>query len=250
MEQLIQIKTNEKGIEVVSALELYCFLGYDRSQWARWYKKNIIDDDFFTEGVDYQTLDIMSNGNKSFDFAITTDLAKELSMMARNEKGKQAREYFIKRDKALTAVENHVANQPIDFNDPDTVLKLAQNWAEETKRRIAAEKQLEIQKPKIEYVEKLLTSQTSFSTTEVAADLGMSAIKLNKELLSKGIIRRLSTGDVLTAKYLNRGYEYMLPIQKDGQTKRQLRWTERGRAFLNWTLGNKQYSEQTQLKLN
>lgn len=247
MEELLRITEREDGVKTFSASELYQFLGYDKSQWSRWYKKNIVDDEFFVEGVDYQTFDIVSNGNTTKDFEITIDFAKEISMMARNEKGKQARLYFIECEKvAKRKIDQHSG---IDFNNPDTVLKLAQNWADEHKKRIEAEKQLRIQQPKVEYVEKLLASKTTFSTTEVAADLGISAIKLNKALIDLGIIRRLSTGTVLTAKYLDRGYEYMLPIEKDGETKRQLRWTERGRAFINWKLGNKDYKEQTELEL-
>jgi anti-repressor protein len=58
---------------------------------ARWYKKNIEEDAYFTNGVDYIPLDMMSNGNQTKDFQITVEMAKELSMLARTEKGKQAR---------------------------------------------------------------------------------------------------------------------------------------------------------------
>lgn len=247
MEELLRITEREDGVKTFSASELYQFLGYDKSQWSRWYKKNIVDDEFFVEGVDYQTFDIVSNGNTTKDFEITIDFAKEISMMARNEKGKQARLYFIECEKvAKRKIDQHSG---IDFNNPDTVLKLAQNWADEHKKRIEAEKQLKLQQPKVDYVDKLLTSQTTFSTTEVAADLGVSAKKLNKMLIDAGVQRSLMNGYVLTAKYLGKGYEYMhIPQNTDG-TIRQLRWTERGRAFVNWKFGNKEYKEQTQLEL-
>lgn len=91
--------------QTVSAKVLYDFLEYDKSQWSRWYRKNIEEDSFFNEGTDYIPLDIMSNGNETKDFQITIEMAKELSMMARTEKGKQARQYFIKLEKQWNSPE-------------------------------------------------------------------------------------------------------------------------------------------------
>lgn len=62
---------------------------------------NIIDNGFAFESVDYQALDIMSNGNKTTDYALSIDFAKKLSMMTRTEKGEQARQYFIECEKQL-----------------------------------------------------------------------------------------------------------------------------------------------------
>lgn len=145
--------------------------------------------------------------------------------------------------------ELEIKNNKIDFSDPNTVLQLAKNWAEEQEKRIAAENQLKIQEPKVQYVEKLLKSETTFSTTELAADFGMSAKRLNKELIHKKVIRKLREGYVLTSAYLGKGYEYMLPIEKEGASMRQLRWTERGRAFIHWKLGITKELNPTQGKL-
>lgn len=98
--QLIAIK-NENGKQLVSARELYEFLGFDKSQWARWSNKNIAEETFFAENEDWTRLDIMSNGNETVDYVITIDMAKELSMLARTEKGKQARKYFIECEKTV-----------------------------------------------------------------------------------------------------------------------------------------------------
>ena len=100
---LLPINENN-GKRAVNARDLYLFLGYDKSQWARWYTTNIINNDFAEEGVDYQTFDTMSNGNATKDFALSIDFAKELSMLARNEKGKQARRYFIACEEKLKEV--------------------------------------------------------------------------------------------------------------------------------------------------
>ncbi len=98
MQELIKV-TEENGQQLVSARELYDFLGYDKSQWSRWSNKNIVNEDYF-----YQSFDTMSNGNLTTDYIITIDVAKELSMMARTEKGKEARQYFINCEKKLKEI--------------------------------------------------------------------------------------------------------------------------------------------------
>lgn len=115
MESLIKITTNEQGSSVVSARELYQYLGYNTSQWKRWYEKNISKNEFAIENFDYQTLDIMSNGNATKDFALTIDFATKLSMMAKTEKGEEVRDFFIAlkknyQPKTLSPAEQLLAN--------------------------------------------------------------------------------------------------------------------------------------------
>ena len=47
MNELIKVEINENDEQVVNAKELYDFLGFDKSQWSRWYKTNILDDELF-----------------------------------------------------------------------------------------------------------------------------------------------------------------------------------------------------------
>ena len=99
--ELIKISQNDKGQKVVSAKDLYLFLGYDKSQWSRWFKKNIVENQFAFENEDWVGFDTMSNGNVKTDFALTLDFAKRISMMARTEKGEEVRKYFIECEKQL-----------------------------------------------------------------------------------------------------------------------------------------------------
>lgn len=95
MGELIKIQEHN-GNKAVSARELYEGLGFDISNWAKWYKKNITDNQFALEGEDYIQL-VLST--RTIDFALSIDFAKKLSMMARTEAGEKIRQYFIEVEK-------------------------------------------------------------------------------------------------------------------------------------------------------
>lgn len=98
MKDLIKITTNEKGQQLVSARELHEFLEV-KSKYADWIKNRIRKYDFI-EFEDFITVSkILENGGKEYDHALTIDMAKELSMVENNDKGKQARKYFIECEK-------------------------------------------------------------------------------------------------------------------------------------------------------
>lgn len=89
--------------------------------------------------------------------------------------------------------------------------------------------------PKADYTDKIVSSESYFSPTQVAAVFGMTAKALNKFLLDKNVIRRIGDNEyTLKAKYLNKGYEYYRPVKiSDTKTTRHLCWTELGRAFIH-----------------
>ena len=92
-------------IRAVDARELHTFLevGRDFSNWI----KDRIDQGMFSEGKDY-VLTLTKTGVRSNvvqkDYAISISMAKELSMLERNEQGKLARQYFIECEKRLIAI--------------------------------------------------------------------------------------------------------------------------------------------------
>jgi phage anti-repressor protein len=92
--QLPQI-IKHNGKQAVSARELYKTLGFNKSQWSRWSKKNITSNSFAIENQDWTGFDTMSNGNEVTDYVLTIDFAKRLAMLARTESGERVRKYFI-----------------------------------------------------------------------------------------------------------------------------------------------------------
>lgn len=93
---LIQISTSNVGgelIETVNARELHKFLE-SKQEFANWIKNRIAQYGF-VEGQDFTVDKTIIGRATQIDYYISLDMAKELSMVERNEKGRQARQYFI-----------------------------------------------------------------------------------------------------------------------------------------------------------
>lgn len=102
--QLIPVFAGEiAGVsaQLVDARTLHIFLE-SKQRFADWIKNRINDFDF-DENTDYTVHKIMTQYNQldRIEYYLTLDMAKELSMVERNAKGKQARRYFIECEKRL-----------------------------------------------------------------------------------------------------------------------------------------------------
>ena len=110
MMELIKIKTNENGEQLVSGRELHEFLEVG-TKYTQWFDE--MTKYGFVENVDYSTLNELSEKKEGSRFvkrtiinhAMTLDMAKEISMIQRTEKGKQARLYFIEVEKEYKEVQ-------------------------------------------------------------------------------------------------------------------------------------------------
>lgn len=96
--------SNEK-ILLCDARELHLFLGV-RKDFSSWIRERIADYGFI-ENEDFILLTHFGEqrkgrgGHNRKDYHLTIDTAKELSMVERNEKGRQIRRYFIECEKKL-----------------------------------------------------------------------------------------------------------------------------------------------------
>lgn len=97
MNQLINITQNDNNESVVSGRELHEFLEVE-SNYTTWF--NRMTEYGFTEEIDFiPILEKSSGGRPSQDHALKLDMAKEISMIQRTAKGKEARQYFIQVEK-------------------------------------------------------------------------------------------------------------------------------------------------------
>ncbi|PTM24851.1 toxin Bro [Lacticaseibacillus rhamnosus] len=108
MNELIKTIRRDDGTIAVSGRELHDFLEVD-TPYTQWFDRMI--DYGFTENTDFKGLSRKSEkpigGRPRIDHVMTLDMAKEVAMIQRTNKGKQARQYFIsveKRYKQLAAL--------------------------------------------------------------------------------------------------------------------------------------------------
>lgn len=100
MNQLISITQNENNESVVSGRELHEFLDVS-TPYTQWFERMI--EYGFVQNVDFIGLSQKSEkpqgGRPTIDHALKLDMAKEISMIQRTAKGKEARQYFIQVEK-------------------------------------------------------------------------------------------------------------------------------------------------------
>ncbi|MGL9969484.1 ORF6C domain-containing protein [Enterococcus sp. DIV1420a] len=109
MNELIKVTTNENGQQVTSGRELHEFLEV-KTPYTQWFEDMCRYG--FSESVDFIKLNELSEKNEGsrvvkrsiINHALTLDMAKELSMIQRTDKGKQARQYFIEVEKQAKAL--------------------------------------------------------------------------------------------------------------------------------------------------
>lgn len=99
----IALEMTQDGM--VSAKRLYDFLELAPSQYARWCRDNILDNPLLDENVDFKpfrhNVENSISGRPSDDYLLSIEVAKELCMTCRSEKGRLARDYFKKTEQAL-----------------------------------------------------------------------------------------------------------------------------------------------------
>lgn len=233
MNELITITTNEVGEPTVLGRELHEFLGVE-TPYRKWFPRMV--EYGFTEGKDFnvdKNVRVGEEGDREVareltDHLLTIDMAKELAMIQRTERGKQARQYFIQVEK--------------DYNSPEKIMARALRIAEKELSTLKLENKVQAQQiaelqPKATYYDLILQCPSFLSVTEIAKDYGLSAKGLNKILHDNGIQYSQSGVWFLYAKYQDKGYtstktqNYNRPDGTQG-SRVHTYWTQKGRIFL------------------
>lgn len=232
LKTLIPVSYDNPERPTVSGRELHDFLEVT-TRYNDWF--NRMTEYGFTEGEDYYSF--LSNrsdglaGKPRTDHQLTIPMAKELCMIQRNERGKQARQYFL----AIEA----------QWNSPEAVMRRAVLIAQRQNDQLkAANRQLLAEnndlKPDAEYARAVCVGKNCRTTTTLAKDYGLSAEKLNSILHGLKIQYKTSDGQwVLYAKYCGKGYtknRKSTPFQHkstgEWDTKNTTVWTEAGQRFI------------------
>jgi phage antirepressor protein len=245
MYELIKVQTNENNEQVVSGRDLHKFLEVG-TQYSKWIERKI-DKYGFIENIDFATISqkrLTAQGNETtyIDHLMKLSMAKEVAMTENNEKGKQARMYFIKCEEA--------------WNSPEMILsranQLSARMIENYTQKISTlEFTIQQQAPKVLFADAVATSDTSILIGDLAKLIKQNGVDTGQKRLfgylrERGyLMKQGSSTNMPTQKAMNLG---LFEVKErtinnpDGSVRitRTTKVTGKGQQyFINLFLGNK-----------
>ena len=161
------VTLNESHEPIVSGRTLHRELGVG-TEYAKWMTR--MTEYGFVEGQDFNSVkidEVRQEGNRHVkreitDHALKLDMAKEIAMIQRTEKGKEVRQYFIQVER--------------DYNSPEKVMARALLMA--NNKVLTLETQVEELKPKALFADAVAASKTSILMGELAKLLNQNGVKI------------------------------------------------------------------------
>lgn len=195
MNELFNATTNGDKL-TLSARELYKELNI-AGRFSRWFEQ--MSEYGFEENVDFtsvQNCTVVNNGatRELQDYRITLDMAKEIAMLQRNEKGKEIRRKLIELEKA--------------WNSPEKVMARALDIAHKTIANLQIEN--EEMKPKAIFADAVATSDTSILIGDLA-----KLIKQNgTDIGQKRLFERMRNDGYLIKKGTSKNMPTQMAMEK------------------------------------
>ncbi|MFC7364499.1 MULTISPECIES: phage antirepressor KilAC domain-containing protein [Bhargavaea] len=225
MNELIPTQETNEGQIIVSGRDLHDFLEV-KTEYRKWIGRMI--EYGFTENADFirvtQKCPTPGGVQEIADHHIRLDMAKEISMLQRNERGKMARQYFIEIERR--------------WNSPEMVMKRAMDYLNAqvqklTTQNLVLEQQVKEFQPKASYYDLILQNKSVISVSQIAKDYGMGAPTLNRKLKDLGVQYKQGGVWLLYAKYQDKGYTSTKTHAIDSEkSKLHTYWTQKGRLFI------------------
>ena len=172
MNEIITVTLNENHEPVVSGRQLHETLGV-KTAYKDWFKR--MTEYGFTENQDFNTLkfeQVRTEGKREVrremtDHVLKLDMAKEIAMIQRTDKGKEVRQYFIQVEK--------------DFNSPEKIMARALLMADKKVHKL--ETQIEADRPKVLFADAVSASHTSILVGELAILISQNGYKIGANRL-------------------------------------------------------------------
>lgn len=207
------------------------------------------------DGVISNEVILDSIGRQQNVMFVNEDGLYDVILDSRKPEAKQFRKWVT--SEVLPSIRKHGAyltDTKIEevLTSPDTIIKLATQLKEERveRERLRIENEVKQQqiinqnlqmrkaKPKIEYFDEVLQSKSTYTTNQIAKELGMSAQGLNKFLNKQHIQYKESGTWLLYSYYQNKGFtksKTYTYYSDNGtpMTSMQTVWTEKGREFIH-----------------
>ena len=201
MNELINITLNENHEPVVSGRQLHETLGV-KTAYKDWFPR--MTEYGFVEGEDFNPLKIeqvRQEGARKVkrqieDHVLKLDMAKEIAMIQRTDKGKEVRTYFIQVEK--------------DFNSPEKIMARALLMADKKVHKLEA--QIEADRPKVLFADAVSASKSSCLIGELAKILKQNGIDIGQNKLFQWL---RSNGYLIS----RRGDSWNQPTQKSMDLK-------------------------------
>ena len=226
MNEIININLNDNQEPVISGRQLHEALGVN-SNYTTWFDR--MTEYGFVEGQDFlPNLEKSTGGRRAVDHVIKLDMAKEIAMIQRSDRGKQVRQYFIQIEK--------------DFNSPEKIMARALLLADKKITNLIMQNnqlQLDLKEAQKQarYLDLIIESKGALRVSQIAQDYGMTANKLNKLLYEFGVQHKVNGQWILYKRHMGKGYidSHTFDYQdKNGNTRANVTttWTQKGRLFL------------------
>nr|DAF14240.1 MAG TPA: KilAC domain protein [Caudoviricetes sp.] len=165
MNEIIKINLKDNHDPVVSGRQLHKALGVN-SNYTTWFDR--MTEYGFVEGQDFlPNLEESTGGRRAVDHIIKLDMAKEIAMIQRTERGKQVRQYFIQVEK--------------DFNSPEKIMARALLMADQKVHKLEA--QIEADRPKVLFADAVSASKSSCLIGKLAKILKQNGIDIGQNKL-------------------------------------------------------------------
>lgn len=197
MNEIITVTLNENHEPVVSGRQLHETLGV-KTPYSMWFDRMV--EYGFTENQDFLLNNSVKQtgrgGHNKVDHIIKLDMAKEIAMIQRTEKGKEVRQYFIQVEK--------------DFNSPEKIMARALLMADKKVHKLEA--QIEADRPKVLFANAVSASKSSCLIGELAKILKQNGIDIGQNKLFQWL---RSNGYLIS----RRGESWNQPTQKSMQLK-------------------------------
>lgn len=197
MNELINITLNDSHEPVVSGRQLHEALEV-KTKYSDWFNRMI--EYGFTENQDFLLLkneqQTGRGGHNKVDHIIKLDMAKEIAMIQRTERGKQVRQYFIQVEK--------------DFNSPEKIMARALLMADKKVHKLEA--QIEADKPKVLFADAVSASHTSILVGDLAKLISQNGYKIGGNRL---FIWLRENGYLIKRK----GSDWNMPTQRSMEMK-------------------------------
>ena len=235
MNEIIIVAERQIGgeaVQTVNARDLHAFL-VSKQDFSTWIKARV-DQYGFCDGRDFTLHKFVDGRATVIDYYLTLDMAKELAMVERNEKGKQARQYFIE-------CERRAKSGAIDINavmsDPATLRTALLAYTEKV---MTLEAKVQEQTPKVQFHDAVADAINCQSVQEIAKVLRTGPNRLFQFLREAGVLMR---NNLPYQQYIDAGHfrvvegQY-LDHQGESRTYARTLVTGKGLTFIQRRMAN------------